>query len=101
MLQDSLAIIGDEDMVLGFRALGFKDYPLKEPKEFKAILEKILKTDTAICLIQDDFYLKVQEELKSYAGFGLPVFIPFSKTAKADLLDKIIKDIRLRATGVF
>lgn len=99
--EKTLAIIGDEDIVLGFKALGFKVYPLKEPLEFKIILEDILKNKTAVCLVQDNIYSFAQDEINNYRSLPLPIFIPFAKTAPTDLLDKIIKDIRLKATGAF
>ncbi|KPK39660.1 MAG: hypothetical protein AMJ78_08145 [Omnitrophica WOR_2 bacterium SM23_29] len=99
LLENSLAIIGDEDVVLGFEAFGFKVYSLKEPQQFKAILAEVLKEKAAVCLLQDDIYNSVQDEINSYRSLPLPVFIPFSKTGQADLLDNIIKDIKLKATG--
>ncbi|KPK38843.1 MAG: hypothetical protein AMJ78_09395 [Omnitrophica WOR_2 bacterium SM23_29] len=99
LLENSLAIIGNEDVVLGFKALGFKVYPLKEPQQFKAILAEVLKDKAAVCLLQDDIYNSVQDEINSYRSLPLPVFVPFSKTGQTDLLDNIIKDIKLKATG--
>jgi len=98
-LENSLAIIGNEDVVLGFKALGFKVYPLKEPQQFKAILTEVLKDKAAVCLLQDDIYSSVQDELNNYRNLPLPVFIPFPKTGQTDLLDSMIKDIKLKATG--
>lgn len=96
-----LAIIGDEDMILGFQALGFKIYPLKDQPEFKTILDEIVRTNTAICLVQDNIYRMQQDQINEYRKLPFPIFIPFSKIAKTDLLESIIKDIRLKATGVF
>lgn len=96
-----LAVIGDEDVILGFKAFGFMAYPLKEPAEFKAILEEALSNKAAIFLVQEDIYNLVLDEINSYRNLPLPIFIPFSKTLGGILLNNIIKDIRLRATGAF
>jgi len=123
ILENSLSIIADEDVVLGFKALGFKVYPvrnkspketappigeisngvypLKEPEELKKVLDEVLKEKVAICLVQDDIYCIAQQMLNSYKQLPLPIFIPFSRKLRGDLLDNIIKDIRLRATGAF
>lgn len=99
-LDNPLAIIGDQDAVLGFKALGFNAYPLKEIQEFNTILEEILKQKPVVCLVQDNIYVLAQEQINNYRNLPLPVFIPFTKNLKdRGLLENFIKDIRLRATG--
>jgi len=98
-LNKTLAVVGDEDVVLGFRALGFKVYPVSEIAESKATLEKIVQEKCAVCLIQESVYLAAEEEINKYKNLPLPIFIPFSKTSQTDLLKKTVRDIRLRATG--
>ena len=98
-LEKPLVIIGDEDVVVGFQALGFKAYTLKEPQEFRAVLDEIVNQKAAVCLVQDNLYRGQEDQLNSYKNLPLPIFIPFTKDAKNALLESIIKDIRLRATG--
>lgn len=98
-LNNTLAVVGDEDVVLGFRALGFRVYPVSGTAESKATLEEIVQEKCAVCLVQDNVYLTVQEEINKYKNLPLPVFIPFSKTSQTDLLKKAVRDLRLRATG--
>ena len=96
------AVIAAEDIVLGFKALGFKVYGVKkEATDLVAVLEEIIKQGTAVCLMQEDIYAKLEEQIKSYAKQPLPVFIPFSKGRDMSLLDKVVKDIRIRATGAW
>ena len=112
----AFAIIGEEDVVLGFEALGFKVYPVRnltadgkliisngvrEPQDFNAVLADATSQEIAIYLVQENIYRAQESQINSYRNFALPVFIPFSKDAKTPLLDTIIKDIRLRATGTF
>lgn len=99
--ESPLAIVGDEDVVTGFSALGFKVYAIKEQPEFKPVLEKVVRQKSAVCLVQENFYLAAQDEINNYKNLPFPVFIPFSKTLKVDLLENIVKDIRLKATGAF
>ena len=98
-LNKTLAVVGDEDVVLGFRALGFKVYPVSGTDESKAKLEEIVQEKCAVCLIQESVYLAAEEEINKYKNLPLPVFIPFSKNSQTDLLKKTVRDIRLRATG--
>lgn len=96
-----LAIIGDEDVVLGFQALGFKIYTAQAPQEFRLILDEIVRSNAAICLVQDNIYSAKLDQISEYKKLPLPIFIPFLKTAKTDLLETMIKNIRLKATGAF
>jgi V/A-type H+-transporting ATPase subunit F len=98
-LEKSLAIIGDEDTVLGFQALGFRIYPLRELQEAKAALEEIVQQKCAVCLVQDNIYLAAQEEINNYSDLPFPVFVPFSKNGEKGLLETMFRAIRLRATG--
>ena len=98
-LEKPLAIIGDEDVIIGFKALGFKVYPVNKADECKAALGEVMRDSSAICLIQDNFYVSVQDEITRYRNRPLAVFIPFSKKGRTDLLDTMVKDIRLKATG--
>lgn len=99
-LPNPLAIVGNEDMVLGFASLGFKVYPLKEAAGFKAVLDKVIEDKVAICLVQDNLYRQGRDEINNYKNLALPIFMPFSQD-KTDLWDSIVRDIRLKATGAF
>ncbi len=100
-LEKPLVIIGEEDAVLGFQALGFKVYPIKDPQEFKLALEEVVSQKPAVCLVQEEIYRAQEAQINAYKNLALPVFIPFSKDAKTNLLDELVKGIRLKATGTF
>lgn len=96
-----IAIIADEDIALGFKAFGFKVYTTKDAADCKIIFDAIVREKPSICLVQDDIYNKAAKYLEDYRHLSVPVFVPFSKDGKTDLLNKMIKDIRLKATGAF
>ena len=100
-LDNPLAIIGDDDVVLGFKALGFKVYAIPEAQDYKDYVHEAVKDKVGICLVQDEIYKASLELINSYKSLPLPIFIPFSKSARNDLLNIMVKDIRLKATGVF
>lgn len=99
--ENALVIIGEEDLVLGFRALGFKTYVVKKPEDSQVALDECVANSAAICLVQENIYQKEEDQIKSYKNLAFPIFIPFSKDDQAGLLDNIVRDIRLRATGTF
>jgi len=96
-----LVIIGDEDAISGFSALGFKAYALKGPQEFSLTLEEVLRGGCAICLVQDNLYQAAKDQINNFRHLPFPIFIPFLRAQSIDLLDNLIKDIRIRATGAF
>ena len=100
-LENSFAIIGDEDLVMGFSAFGFKTYVPKDREDFSQILEEVVRKKSAICLVQDDIYRQQEAQINSFKHLAIPSFIPFSKEGHLDLMDEIIKNIRIKATGAF
>lgn len=99
--ENSLVIVGEEDIVMGFKALGFKVYTVKEPQDFRFVLDEVRNQKAAICLVQENIYQDQKEEIDSYRSQALPVFIPFTKDARNILLEEAVKDIRMKATGTF
>ncbi len=99
VLEKPLAIVGREDTVVGFQALGFKVYAAEGHQGLRAIFEEVIRNRCAICLVEEYIYLQAEEEIKSYKELQLPIFIPLSKDTTNLLLESIIKDIKLRATG--
>jgi len=93
------AIIGEEDLVSGFGALGFRVYPLKDEAQAKTVLSVALKEQTVIFLVQDNIYQSAKEEIDHYRNLPLPIFIPFAQDAGMPLLELLVKEIRLRAVG--
>lgn len=97
--ENTFLVLGEEDLVLGFSALGFKVVALKELQDLAPAVDEAVRSGAGICLVQDKFYFAQEEKINSYRKLPLPIFIPFSKEIKADLLKNIVKDIRIRATG--
>lgn len=97
--EKTLAIIGSEDVVLGFKGLGFKTYSPRTAEELKEILGRIVREGCLICLLEEELYKTARGEIDSFKNLALPVFMPFSKDGSMPGLDGIVKNIRLRATG--
>ena len=93
------AIIADEDLGSGFKALGFKVYPVRNTQEQARFLADAVNEKVAVCLVQEDIYHAQEDFINSHRNQALPVFIPFSKDLKHGLLESIIRQARLKATG--
>ena len=95
-----LAIFGAEDVILGFKALGFHAYPVLDAAEFKAVLPAAVEQGAVVCLVEESLYQGAPLTIGRYKNLPWPIFIPFARDGKTDLLDKLVKEIRLKATGV-
>jgi vacuolar-type H+-ATPase subunit F/Vma7 len=95
-----LAIFGTEDLILGFKALGFQIYPVNDATEFKAVLPAAVEQGAVVCLVEESLYQGAPLAIGRYKNLPWPIFIPFARDGKTDLLDKLVKEIRLKATGV-
>jgi vacuolar-type H+-ATPase subunit F/Vma7 len=94
-----LAIVGPEELILGFAAFGFKVYAVTQVEEFRQRLNEIARDNIAICLLEENLYRLANEEIAAYRESPLPVFLPFAKEGTCALLENLVKAIRLRATG--
>ncbi|MCM8780569.1 MAG: V-type ATP synthase subunit F [Candidatus Omnitrophica bacterium] len=99
LLENPIAVIGDEDLVLGLKVLGFKIYPVCGPQDYNTVFAKLLNDKVAICLMEDKVYQVLTDKINSSGGQNLPIIIPFSKSGKTELLETILKNVRLRAQG--
>jgi vacuolar-type H+-ATPase subunit F/Vma7 len=99
LLSNPIAIVGEEDLVEGFKALGFRAYPVRDADGCRKAVREVMAGEVGICLLQDDFYNLMKEDIADYNNLALSIIIPFSKSADTALLDNMVKGIRLRATG--
>jgi vacuolar-type H+-ATPase subunit F/Vma7 len=99
--KNPLAIIGNEEAVIGFKAIGFKVFAVSSESEFKSSFEEVLGTGCVVCLIQEDMFEENYGQISLFKNVPLPVFIPFNKSAKSAVLDKMTREMRLRATGTY
>ncbi|MBU0670739.1 V-type ATP synthase subunit F [Patescibacteria group bacterium] len=71
-----IAIIGNHDAILGFRALGLETHDIESAeqglKTLKAIREK---EDYGIIFITEDWAPKLNKELDKFKGMALPAII--------------------------
>jgi vacuolar-type H+-ATPase subunit F/Vma7 len=100
-LTNPLAIIGNGGLISGFKALGFKTYTAETTDECKIAAAEVLSGAFHICLVQEELFETAEDQRKQHKERGLFVFIPFSKDAQTQTLDKMVRGIRLRATGAF
>ncbi len=76
--KERIAIMGDEDSILGFKALGISAFPVEDSKKGEDTLKKIYKEDFVLIFITESIakgLLVLMEEL-SKERFPLITIIP-------------------------
>ena len=97
---DKIAVMGDADLIMPFKALGLKVYTPRDIWEAKDILRKLEKEGVALCLIHHRFLEPLKKEIHELEKKFCPVIAGFSDYREAsDLLKRKMKDLSIRATG--
>lgn len=96
-----IALIGNKDTVLGFKALGVSAFPVSNLNEAREALRKVSDDDYAAVFITEQLFLDLGTELKAINEKHLPVItvIPDNRR-NLGLGMKHIKSQIERAVGV-
>lgn len=96
-----IAIIGKKECIAGFRGLGVKTYPVKNPEEARAALLKISEEDFAIIFITESFAQDIYDLIDQINEKTLPaVTIIPEPSGAAGFASKVIREAMLRAVGI-
>ena len=97
---DRMAIVGDADLVFGFRALGIRTFSPRNADEARSVLSGIAQGDWALCLVHQK-WLDVWRDQKEEMGKRLfPVVVGFSDHRDlTDRIGKMVRDMAVAATG--
>lgn len=76
-----VAVIGDKDSVLMFKALGVDVYTAVDGESAKKLVNKLSKEDVGIIFITEDFASKIPETIDKYREEMTPaiILIPSNK----------------------
>jgi V/A-type H+-transporting ATPase subunit F len=92
-------VIGDDDMVTGFRLVGVEGVEVTSSQEASQALSKALKrNDIAIVVISEEFSLQIQQEIKeARLNKMAPLIVelpghlgPTGKISMSDLVSKTL-----------
>ncbi len=73
-----VAVIGDRESVLGFRALGLEVHTPETPDQIRNAIDKLAKEEAAVIYITERMAEQVPDTIRRYAEKILPaiIFIP-------------------------
>jgi V/A-type H+-transporting ATPase subunit F len=100
MSTSNIAIIGDEDSISCFYAVGVDVYPAERPDEVKAVFQKVSKQAYAIIFVTEQSARHIEAELQEIAWQPIPsvVLIP-NHRGSLGLGQRVIRDVVKRAVG--
>ena len=70
-----IAVLGDRDSVLGFKALGLDVYPAEHADEAREILHRLAKENYAIIYLTEQFAARMEAEISKYKDELTPAII--------------------------
>lgn len=100
-MKTKIAAIGEEDIILPFKAIGAEIYPVVSPEEAKNVLEKLFSEDIGLILIPDDLIPNIRDSLSQVKGKPLPCIlsIPGSKGSSGLAMSEM-RELIKKAVGV-
>ena len=70
-----IAVVGDQDSVLGFKALGLDVFPAESVEEAKKTLHRLAKEDYAVVYLTEQLAQYMNDELDRYKDELTPAII--------------------------
>ena len=71
----SIAVVGDWQSVMGFRALGLDTYPVTAPEEAREISHRLAKEDCAVIYLTEQLAAKLGDVIARYKDELKPAII--------------------------
>jgi V/A-type H+-transporting ATPase subunit F len=70
-----VAVVGDKDSILGFKALGVVTYPVTDGEEAARVLSKIVKEKVAVVCITEPVAQKIMPQIQELNKKLLPAVV--------------------------
>lgn len=75
MLMYKIAVMGDRDSILGFRALGLSVFPTEDPTEARRTLHRLARGDYGIIYITEQLATAIASDIDRYQDAVTPAII--------------------------
>ena len=96
-----IAVMGDRDSVLGFRALGLEVFPCEDPAEARKTLHQLARSEYAVIYITEQLSAQITGEINRYKDEVTPaiILIP-GKSGSLGLGKEALQSAVERAVGI-
>lgn len=96
-----IAVVGDKDSVLAFKALGIEVFPVVEASEARKTIDRLAMNDYAVIFVTEQVAQNISETIERYTNKTLPavILIP-SNQGSLNIGKQKISDNVEKAVGV-
>jgi vacuolar-type H+-ATPase subunit F/Vma7 len=95
-----IAVVGEADLVFGFRALGIQTFSPASGEDAGKTGSVIFGGDFALCLVDQRWLAAFKEEEAAAGGKFCPVIVGFSDyRSLSDEVEKRVREMAVKATG--
>jgi len=77
-----IAVLGDRDSILGFKALGLEVFAVDEASKARPILRQLAGEDYAVIYVTEQLAVDMQDEINSYKDNIVPAVIVIPGTGE-------------------
>ena len=70
-----IAVLGDKDSVMGFKALGLTAFPVESVEQARSALHRIAKEDYAVVYLTEQFAAQMEADIARYKDELTPAII--------------------------
>lgn len=99
-MRKKIAVLGDKESILGYKAVGFHTFESASPADDRALIDKLAKDDFGIIFITEQALVRVTDVLEKYKDEKIPAIIPIpSKDGTLGIGIKNVKSSVERAVG--
>ncbi|MFQ5720995.1 MAG: V-type ATP synthase subunit F [Candidatus Aminicenantales bacterium] len=97
---DKVAIIGTFDLIFPFKAMGIKTFSPQNLEEAKRLMKKIKEEKYGFCLLDENLFQLLKEELEDLSKEFCPVVVGVSDYRKiTSYLEEMMGRMAIKATG--
>ena len=95
-----IAVLGDRDSVLGFKALGLDTCPVVEDAEAREALHRLAREDYAVIYVTEQFAASLAADMEAYSDGVTPAVIVIpGKGGSLGMGMTSLKNAAIRAVG--
>lgn len=70
-----VAVVGDRDSVLAFKALGFSSFPVESPEEGRSTIDTLAKEDYGVIFVTEHVAKTIPDTIERYNRILTPAVI--------------------------
>jgi len=99
-MPNQIAVIGDSDFILGFKALGCAPYAVEEGADLRKLFGDVVKDNPLCIFILEDYALKIMDLIEQYSQASRPMIILLPDfRQELSVTEDLLSRMTIRAIG--